>query len=97
MKKWILGLCLVVFLMGWGVNESKKELDISKIKIGLSKAEVISLFGKPNRINFSSTLYSSPTEQWVYEDSQDYTYTDYLYFQNDVLSSWNINQSIEIK
>lgn len=64
--------------------EKKKAIDEMKlkaskgIKVGMSPQEAIYAWGKPERINRTTTVNGS-SEQWVYSSNS------YLYFQNGVL------------
>lgn len=51
-----------------------------QIWIGMTKAMAVASIGSAQSIN-SSTTASGESEQWVYD-------TKYLYFDNDVLTSW---------
>jgi hypothetical protein len=62
-------------------NIIKKDAGIS---IGMSKEQVITKWGKPNKIN--KTIFADYThEQWIYGES-------YLYFENDILTSIQTSQ-----
>ena len=52
--------------------------------VGMTPEQVKASVGRPDRIN--RTVFSTGThEQWVYSDS-------YLYFENDVLTSWQTSR-----
>jgi hypothetical protein len=53
----------------------------NKIRIGMNTEQVLAAWGKPNHIN-RSVGATYVQEQWVYGDHQ------YLYFDNDILTSW---------
>jgi hypothetical protein len=60
--------------------EIQKTIKEGKVQLGMTKEQVIFSWGKPERINRSVGSWGVH-EQWVYGSS-------YLYFQNDILTSW---------
>jgi hypothetical protein len=57
-----------------------------QVTIGMWKADVVAAWGTPRYQNISSGGF----EQWVYGNP---AYgANYLYFENDVLKSWQIQQ-----
>lgn len=58
------------------------------LKVGMTKAQVIELIGRPGEVN-KSVYASGTSEQWVYSDGYGiYADRKYLYFREDVLTSW---------
>lgn len=53
-----------------------------KIRLGMTKEQVIASWGKPERVNRSVGTWGIH-EQWVYG-----TFGPYLYFENGILTSW---------
>lgn len=64
-------------------NEECNSVAEKKIHIGMTSEQVRAAWGKPYRINETSNKWGN-NQQWVVHDSID---SDYLYFQNGVLTS----------
>ncbi len=58
-----------------------------QVVIGMTAAEVVRSWGKPDKIN-SSASRDSRHEQWVFSRDRDIGRTQYVYLENGVVSSW---------
>lgn len=61
-------------------KKKQEQLENQKVKIGMTKEEVLSRWGKPQDVNRTITEYST-MEQWVYPNY------NYLYFENGILTT----------
>ena len=75
----------------------KQPLGTGPLYKGMSKQEIIELWGQPNEINkLEQQRWTEPKEEWVYKARVpaipvDYNYlsrTKYLYFEGDTLVDW---------
>ena len=62
----------------------KRTIAVGTIMIGMTKEQVIASWGRPRDINRTVTRYST-REQWVYGE---FPYSTYIYFENNILTSW---------
>ena len=72
------------------MEERDQKIYDNPIKLGLTKKEVILLWGGPDKINRSVGNYGIH-EQWIYmlnSESRLNRETRYLYFENDILTSF---------
>lgn len=78
------------------IDSRKKKSDLDEVKrkakaegkiiIGMTKGEVIAIWGKPNDVNRSIYGSSGPIEeQWVYKRGE--IECDYIYFKDDILTA----------
>ena len=58
-----------------------------QVIIGMTAAEVVRSWGKPDKIN-SSASRDSRNEQWVFSRDRDVGKTQYVYLENGVVRSW---------
>lgn len=64
-----------------------KMVDVNRLRIGMTKAEVLEIFPRPNNVNVSEGSWGRH-EQWVYRRSKKIGDEVYLYFENGQLTSW---------
>lgn len=56
----------------------------NKIRLGMTKEEVVASWGKPRDINKTVGSWGVH-EQWIYGE---FPHSTYLYFENGILTSW---------
>jgi len=77
--KWAAKRIIKIKSFNWP-SEIEQTVINRKIRLGMTKQQVIESWGKPKDINRTVSRYSVH-EQWVYSNA-------YLYFENGVLTTW---------
>lgn len=84
----------------------RNPLGTSPLRKGMTKEEVVSLWGQPNAIDKMETeRWSDPKEEWIYDSRYpavpvDYNYiskAQHLYFEGDILINWKSEEKAKEK